>query len=221
LTATNSEARKRILGRIRKGLGRQELTEDQLQALRKRDESPRTATQHRQAGSPLARFCRNLEASGGSFERVDSEEAAVSRIVNLKNLEYPEGKIVSAPALSQLPWPDDLDIQFGSVSSEVEICVNQGLCAIAETGSVVLASDPTTPTLLNFLGETQVVLVSGSRLVEYLEEGWAMIRHLEHVPRAVNLVSGPSKTADVEQTLQIGAHGPCRFHVLIVEADLQ
>jgi len=50
-----------------------------------------------------------------------------------------------------------------------------------------------------------------------MEEAWALLKGQQGaVPRAVNFISGPSRTADIEQTIIIGAHGPYRVHVILV-----
>jgi L-lactate utilization protein LutC len=87
---------------------------------------------------------------------------------------------------------------------------------VAETGSLVLLSSPQTPTRLNFLPDHFLCVLQAERVVPYLEDAWQLIR-TEHgtMPRTVNLVTGPSRTADIEQTLQLGAHGPRRLHVLL------
>ncbi len=57
-------------------------------------------------------------------------------------------------------------------------------------------------------------------IVAGMEEAWALARaELGELPRAVNFVSGPSRTADIEQTIVLGAHGPYRVHLLIVGAQ--
>ena len=51
----------------------------------------------------------------------------------------------------------------------------------------------------------------------WFEDAWAVLRaRPEGMPRATNIISGPSRTADVEQTIQLGAHGPRRVHVILV-----
>jgi L-lactate dehydrogenase complex protein LldG len=72
---------------------------------------------------------------------------------------------------------------------------------------------------LNFLPECHTVLVAASDIVGSYEEAWDRIRALSGdatLPRSVNLISGPSRTADIEQTIVRGAHGPRRLHVLIL-----
>ena len=58
------------------------------------------------------------------------------------------------------------------------------------------------------------------RIVATMEEAFALLR-AEHgkLPRAVNFISGPSRTGDIEQTIVLGAHGPCRVHLILVEEN--
>ena len=91
--------------------------------------------------------------------------------------------------------------------------------AAAETGTLFLVSGPENPTTLNFLPEAHTVLIKSSDIVGSYEEAWDRLRAIYGkgaLPRTVNLVSGPSRTADIEQTIVMGAHGPRRLLVLIL-----
>jgi len=69
------------------------------------------------------------------------------------------------------------------------------------------------------LPETHVAIVAAERVVAHYEEGFALARDERgRLPRATNLVSGTSRTGDIEQTIVLGAHGPYRVHVVIVGA---
>ena len=82
----------------------------------------------------------------------------------------------------------------------------------------MLLSGDGRPTSHNFLPDDHLVLLDAGRIVRYQEDIWTLLRAMpEDFPRVVNLITGPSKTADVEQTVQYGAHGPRRLHVIIVE----
>lgn len=90
--------------------------------------------------------------------------------------------------------------------------------AIAETGTLMLMSGPRTPASTHLLPETHVAVVPASRVLRHYEDGFARMREeLGAPPRAMNLVSGPSRTGDIEQTIVLGAHGPYRVHLIIVE----
>src|SRR5690606_29717660 len=92
------------------------------------------------------------------------------------------------------------------------------LAGIAETGTLMLASGEQGPTTLNFLPETHLVVLRESDLVGPIEEAWKRLRERadEGLPRTVNFITGPSRTGDIEQKIQLGAHGPRRLHVLLL-----
>jgi L-lactate utilization protein LutC len=97
------------------------------------------------------------------------------------------------------------------------VTVTGAYAAVAETGSVVLLSSAESPTTLNFLPDDHLVVVRESQIVAHIEDVWTRMRKDKRaMPRTVNFISGPSKTADVEQTIQEGAHGPRRLHVILV-----
>ena len=91
------------------------------------------------------------------------------------------------------------------------------IAGVAETGTFVAASGPERDPRLNYLAETLIVLVGAGQIVPAYEDVWTMLRvrtGLE-APRLVSFITGPSRTADIEQTIEWGAHGPRRLHVLI------
>ncbi len=86
----------------------------------------------------------------------------------------------------------------------------------------MLTSGPERPTTLNFLPETHIVLLTADQVVGGMEEAWAKLRERYGrgvMPRTVNLITGPSRSADIEQTLQMGAHGPRRLHIILVDGE--
>ncbi|MGD9869106.1 MAG: lactate utilization protein C, partial [Hyphomicrobiales bacterium] len=90
----------------------------------------------------------------------------------------------------------------------------------SETGTLILTSGPDNPTTLNFLPETHMVVVRSQDILGSYEDVWNRLRETfgEGVmPRTVNMVSGPSRTADIEQTIVMGAHGPRRLLVLVAD----
>jgi L-lactate utilization protein LutC len=95
--------------------------------------------------------------------------------------------------------------------------VTSALCGIAETGTLMLVSGEQNPTSLNFLPDYHIVVLRSDQLVPRMEDAWDTLRaSFAQMPRTVNFISGPSKTADVEQTVEYGAHGPRCLHVVLV-----
>ncbi len=105
-------------------------------------------------------------------------------------------------------------MQVGTTDGRAALAVSRARAGVAETGSLLLCSGPDTPTRLNFLPEHQILVLDPAQIVRHLEDAWALLDATP--PRAVNLITGPSRTADVEQTIQLGAHGPRSLHILLV-----
>ena len=83
----------------------------------------------------------------------------------------------------------------------------------------MLLSGPDNPTTLNFLPDTHIVVVDADDIAGDYETVWQRIRALYgtgKLPRTVNMITGPSRSADIEQTLILGAHGPRALHILVV-----
>jgi len=120
------------------------------------------------------------------------------------------------PALADLDWRGaGLVVEPRAACSTDLVGITSVFCAVAETGSLMLLSGPATPTNVSLLPETHVVLLPISRIVGRMEDAWALLRQDTHaLSRAINFVSGPSRTADIEQTVTLGAHG--QYRVLIV-----
>jgi L-lactate dehydrogenase complex protein LldG len=126
------------------------------------------------------------------------------------------------PSLVEIPWNvwPLLQIRRGRAEAEDRVGLTPCHAAIAETGTLMLISGAQTPTTLNFLPETHIVVVRGDQVVATYEDGWDRLRTLEAVealPRAINFITGPSRTADIEQQIELGAHGPMRLHIVLVD----
>ena len=124
------------------------------------------------------------------------------------------------PRLESLPWADTaLEISCGATDGDDPVGLSRAVAAVAETGTVVLTSGADNPTSLAFLPETHIVVVKASDVAADYETAWAAIRNhfgKGQLPRTVNWITGPSRSADIEQTLLLGAHGPQRLHLIVV-----
>jgi L-lactate utilization protein LutC len=85
---------------------------------------------------------------------------------------------------------------------------------IAETGTVVESSRGGGTLLPGLLSDVHVALLPAGSIVDRMDEAFAV--YADDPPRNISLISGPSKTADIEQTLTVGAHGPKKLIVLLV-----
>ena len=121
------------------------------------------------------------------------------------------------PDLASLPWLSiaALEITTGRAEAGDEVSIAKAFAGVAESGTLVLTSGVNNPTTLNFLPETQIVVVRAGDVVGGYEDAWDRLRAAGALPRTVNWISGPSRTADIEQTIVRGAHGPRRLHVIL------
>ena len=110
-----------------------------------------------------------------------------------------------APSLASRPL---LRLREGRAEATDLVSVQHGFAGIAETGTLMLPSAAERPTTLNLLPDTAVVVLRTSRVVGTYEDAWDLLRAAGAMPRNVMLVTGPSRSADIEQTLELGAHGP-------------
>ncbi|HEY4254552.1 MAG TPA: LUD domain-containing protein [Roseomonas sp.] len=216
-----------ILSAIRRGLKRGPLPEDQQAMLRARMAAhPRHLIPARSRvprPDQLALFVRNVEKEFGTVERVaDPGEvpAAIAQYLSGQNLP---SRFVMAPhpELQALPWDRMPMLMREARRAEATdlVSVQHGFAGIAETGTLMLPSDPARPTTLNILADTEIVLLRASAIVGAYEEAWDRLRATGPMPRNVMFVTGPSRSADIEQTLELGAHGPRRLHIVLLDDD--
>ncbi len=147
--------------------------------------------------------------------------AEVARYLAAENLPA-ELVMAPDPALDAIPWHERplLAIRRGRAEAGDAVSLTPCLAAVAETGTLMLVSGATSPTTLNFLPDTHIVVVRSDQVVATYEDGWDLLRSrtlAEGWPRTVNFITGPSRTGDIEQRIQLGAHGPRRLHIVLVE----
>lgn len=121
--------------------------------------------------------------------------------------------------LDTLAWAQaGIEVMFRPPVNADLVGVTGAFCAVAETGSLLLLSGPDTYASASLLPETHIAILPASRIVAYMEDAFALVRNERgELPRASNFISGPSRTGDIEQTIVLGAHGPYRVHVIVVQ----
>lgn len=121
--------------------------------------------------------------------------------------------------LTALPWDAaGVQVEFRKPVNADLVSVTGCFCAVAETGTLMLLSGPETYASAALLPETHIAIVPLNRIVAGLEDAFALAKaERGGLPRATNFISGPSRTGDIEQTIVLGAHGPYRVHVILVQ----
>lgn len=174
----------------------------------------------------FAQFRAMAERMSSTVERVDrlaDGPAAIARYLDAQGLA-PEA--IAWPALRELPWAaTGLKVEFRTPRRDESqgsdlVGVTGAFCAIAETGTLVLLSGADTPASMHLLPETHIALLRADRIVDTMEDAFDLLRREgggadRMMPRAINMISGPSRTGDIEQTIVLGAHGPYRVHIIM------
>jgi L-lactate dehydrogenase complex protein LldG len=217
-----------ILGRIRWSLGRGALQQDSAESLQTRVSEPaanlipkRGQGDAKAQRSLFVKMAKEVNASVSRIKSIDNVPKAVAKYMKEQEL----GKAVRvAPhdVLKKMDW-SKLEATFGISDGEDLTGVVMAYAGVAETGSLAMLSGEKSPTTLNFLPDNHIVVLKAEDLVGDYEAVYARMRRDSNsenfMPRAMNWVSGPSRTADIEQTLLLGAHGPRKLHILLVEDD--
>lgn len=168
-------------------------------------------------------FTEMMEAVGGTVEVVEDVNEVPHHVAEyLRSGNLPaQLRRGSDPVLAKLPWHRGgaLEVFEGPAVDADRASISRAFAGVAESGTIVQVSGPENPTTLNFLPEAHIVLLESSALFASYEEAWTKLRDVMgegNMPRTVNMISGPSRTADIEQTIVRPAHGPKNMHVIIV-----
>ena len=216
-----SDARDAILGGIRESLGRA---------------TPAAAPVHPSAAPVPARG--QLDAAGriNLFQDIaESVAATVAHVSDVSALpaaiaDYLAGQNLPASALAtndaffdDVPWDQrpTLEVSRGVPGKDDDVVVTTANSAVAETGSLVMAGDRANPHLANFLPETSIVVLDADRIVGTFEELWPDAKSPADLPRTLTFVTGPSRTGDIGLKIELGAHGPRRVHIVIIDSNGQ
>lgn len=222
-----SEAREAVLARLRAGLARSaERRDAAAAALEARLRSPRPGPLPARASvageERIVLFVRMAEAVGAEVRRLAGPAAIRAELLDYLRRHNLPPRIVRAadPLLDAARLEEEplLEVRTGVPEEPDPVGLTVALAGIAETGTILLASAAERPTLLAFLPETSIVALPTASVVGTYEEGWARLRGLPGwPPRSVNLITGPSRTGDIPPSIELGAHGPRRLLVLLID----
>lgn len=171
------------------------------------------------SGDALVSFIGKVEASIARPHRLASFAGAPAKIAEVLRLANaaPELHVPAESSLLRLPWNA---VPALSISSAPPTGDQSALSAaefgIAETGTLVFFSGSNSRSSWHFRPGREFILIEQTRILPRFEDVIARINTLPATPATINLVTGPSRTADIEQTIELGAHGPREIHVLIV-----
>ena len=224
--ATNTANRERILNGIRHALRRGALAGQERETAEQRLAHPPLGPAVARASlaqpEKIALFCQWAEANNATVARVSAADMPSEVAAYLARNNLPaQAAIAPSAELDRYAWANQtmLSLRRGRGLPSDGVAITGAFAGIAETGTVVTASGPEHPVTLNLLPDTHIVVLREADIVGGYEEVWARLRERYgkgQMPRTVNTITGPSRTGDIEQTIELGAHGPRRMHILVV-----
>lgn len=213
-------ARESILARIRARQGKPAAPAiDEREAVRAHIAAHPQNARPRTEWDQVARFREQALRLSSTIDEVESLGAVptvVARYLTDNNLAK---QVVCWDELADLGWSGaGVEVAVREARESDMVGITGAFCAIAETGTLMTVSGPGTAATVSLLPETHIAVVQASRIVRAMEEAWQLLRNEYPValPRAVNFISGPSRSGDIEQTVTIGVHGPYRVHIVLV-----
>lgn len=222
-------SREAILEKVRASLRAKSGDQVRAETVRRRLEvRPRSLVPERASRTGAERvqlFASFLTAQNATVAEVASPAdvpGAVARFLREANLPA-RVRTGGDSWIASLPWSKEPALQraTGRAEAQDEVGLTHAIAAVAETGTMLMASGPDNPVTINFLPETHIIVVEEKDLVGAYEDAWGKVRERfgpGAMPRTINMVSGPSRTADIGGRVVQGAHGPRRMCVVIVKA---
>lgn len=222
-------AREEIFSNIRRSMGaraddaaRRAIVENRIAQARP---GVRPARGEGDVATRTATFTQQAESVSASVAAVDSAAdvpGEIARYLRDHNLP-PTLRMGEDARLGGLDWASTtLAIAHGPSRGDDLNALSHAECGVAETGTLVIVSGSHNPSTLNFLPDNHIVVVQAGQIEATYEDALAQIRARYgkgEMPRTLNLITGPSRSADIEQKLLLGAHGPRRLHIVVVRTQ--
>jgi L-lactate dehydrogenase complex protein LldG len=218
-----------MLAQIRSALSRRSSDAERRRGVEERLARPPAPLLPQRARLPvaerIAQFERLLGAQGTNAIAAAEKALIPTAIADyLRGHDLPLRLRKGADAyLSALPWPEAGDLTLaedGPADPEDQVGLSRAIAGVAETGTLVLASGPDNPVTLAFLPETHIVVLSREAIVGSYEDAIGLLEAQlgpGEMPRTLNFVTGASRTGDIGGRIVMGAHGPRRLAVVIVD----
>lgn len=217
-----SKAREEIFRKIRQAAGHAERADvDATSIMEQRlSRHPRGPIPH-YSEPRLVRFIAKLKYVSATVTTIETLAALPMAVEHYLSQWAITKDIVAASStlLTNVQWPQGMNVSHRHAHAEDVTALTLAYAGVAETGTLVLCSSSETPTTLNFLPDNYICVINQADIYQCMEDIWDLLRNQgKGMPRSMNFITGPSRTADVEQTIQLGAHGPRRLHVIILTA---
>jgi L-lactate dehydrogenase complex protein LldG len=192
--------------------------------------------------SPLAQFTAELEALTGHVHFCATQAEALAKLRSLLVAHKADSVLHWEFAELPLAGVEGVFRELGIRSAEdrvlgtgdrleriqrldpVPVCLSGADAAIAESGTIVVVTGPGRGRLASLVAPIHIAILPAARIVRTLPDAFELLYaqfgpNVVHERSNITLITGPSRSGDIEQTLTIGVHGPKEIHVLIVGSE--
>lgn len=179
---------------------------------------------HAEESDPIdVLFAQRLTAVAGHFIYCEDEVALIEGLLLLAEQEKLRRMYAWEPSIQQLL--DRYEFPFFRTEkdfAEAEAGITACEALSARSGSVLISNGNAAGRRLTIYPHVHVVVAYASQLVMDIKDGLDFVqqRYGENLPSLISVISGPSRTADIEKTLVLGAHGPKKLYVFLLEDRL-
>ena len=171
-----------------------------------------------EAGDPVEMFATRAawaQTEVRKLDRMADVPAAVAELLRARNLAA-SVHLPSDAELNALPWSNTLTVKTDPPGPD-DTAVTIAPYAIAETGTLAYPARANSPSAWHFRPGFEIAVLRANHVQPQMEDVIARIKEtMGRIPHTINFVTGPSRTGDIEQTLELGAHGPKSLAVLII-----
>ncbi len=179
---------------------------------------------HAEATEPVdVLFAQRLTAVSGHFIYCEDEVSFIEGLLALAEQEKLRRMYAWEPGVRKLldnyEFPYfQTDKDFTGAEAGITACE----ALIARSGSVLVSNGGAAGRRLSIYPHIHVVVAYASQLVMDIKDGLELVRQRygDNIPSLISLITGPSRTADIEKTLVLGAHGPKNLYVFLLEDRL-
>lgn len=198
--------------------------EDILSAIRgrrvKNAPRPPLYTRPAPAEDPVTHFMAQATRAAAEVRRLGrfrDVPGAIADVLRARNMKAAVHLPANSPLLNLLPWDDTPGlVRENTLPGPDDAAVALAPFGIAETGTLAYSAKPDMPASWHFRPGLEIAVIRKVSILPDFESVLARAK-AEGWPSTINLVTGPSRTGDIEQTLELGAHGPKALVVLVVE----
>ncbi len=212
----NNSAREEILGKIRAAQQQKKSTDNDTKDVSRLMKNPESKIIKHANGHE--KFLAKLIEVKATYAIIKDRTELVREVHEYvaRHAEKSTITLANNDELSALDWRDK-NVTTHYEPKTISVSVTTASFGIEDTGTLVLKSSPESPTGMNFLPDYHIVALDSVNIVRSMDDVWLSLHASgESMPRTINMITGPSKTADIEQDIQFGAHGPKYLHVILM-----